>query len=133
VLIAAPADSIFRKVRDLEEWKFWLLNRDTLQMIVSVKDGKQLLKMGNTTVSIINIDSSIIHTDWRVNDGAPMTGFLSLVKDNNTTATTLQWDFEQQVGWYPWEKFGSVVSDKVLGPFMEQSLENLRNKVEVNK
>lgn len=45
---------------------------------------------------------------------------------------TVQWYFEFELAWYPWEKLGSIVYDKQMGPVMEESLGNLRKLVESN-
>ena len=44
--------------------------------------------------------------------------------------TQLTWNVNTTMKWYPWEKFSSIVSDKILSPFMEQSLDNLKVAVE---
>jgi hypothetical protein len=44
----------------------------------------------------------------------------------------LQWYFDIKLRWYPWEKFGSIVFDKQLGPPMEKSLGNLKKLLEKN-
>jgi hypothetical protein len=38
----------------------------------------------------------------------------------------VQWYFDFEVNWYPWEKFGSILFDRQLGPSMERSLETLK-------
>ena len=45
---------------------------------------------------------------------------------NSSNATTVNWSFEQQLKWYPWEKLGSMMNDKILGTMMERNLNNLR-------
>lgn len=44
--------------------------------------------------------------------------------------TTVQWYFTCRFKWYPWEKFSSMVYDKQLGTPMEESLRNLKKKLE---
>jgi hypothetical protein len=44
----------------------------------------------------------------------------------------VQWYFDINLRWYPWEKFGSIVFDKQLGPPMEKSLGNLKKLLEKN-
>jgi len=45
----------------------------------------------------------------------------------------VQWQFEQKLKWYPWEKFASLMSDKIMGPMMEANLDELRKLVEKTK
>jgi hypothetical protein len=42
----------------------------------------------------------------------------------------VQWQFEQKVKWYPWERLGSMMNDKILGTMMEKNLNNLKALVE---
>ena len=39
----------------------------------------------------------------------------------------IHWSFEQHVKWYPWEKFQTLLNEKVLGYKMESELANLRD------
>jgi hypothetical protein len=38
----------------------------------------------------------------------------------------VHWSFEQHVKWYPWEKFQTLLNEKVLGYKMEMELASLR-------
>ena len=44
----------------------------------------------------------------------------------NESSCSVQWQFEQHLHWYPWEKFGSLMNDKIIGAALEASLENLK-------
>ena len=57
VQINAPKDSVYKKVADFNEWKDWLLNRDTLPVVISLVNRKQVLTMGNTKVHRTKINS----------------------------------------------------------------------------
>lgn len=46
--------------------------------------------------------------------------------------TTVQWYFDIDLAWYPWEKLGSIVYDNQMGPVMEESLGKLKHLVESN-
>ena len=127
--VDASKEEVRNELSDLSRWHNWLLNRDTLPLTVSKANNKQLLTMGNTTVNISSVTIDAIKTHWRVNNGKVLPGTFTFIEHENNT-TTIQWDFEQNIGWYPWDKFGSVASDKVLGPFMEQSLKNLKDHLE---
>jgi hypothetical protein len=38
----------------------------------------------------------------------------------------IHWTFEQHVSWYPWEKFQTLLNEKLLGSKMETELQNLQ-------
>jgi len=48
----------------------------------------------------------------------------------NPDSLTVQWWFELNLRWYPWEKLGVFVYDRKLGPVMEESLDSLKRYVE---
>jgi hypothetical protein len=43
---------------------------------------------------------------------------------------TIQWSSTIPVKWYPWEKFGSILYDKILGQSFENALSALKEKSE---
>lgn len=123
----APSDAIYNKLGSTKEWSSWLANRDTLPVAVS---NNRTFRMGDTKVLITSVSPTQIKTTWQVRDGQKMPGTFNIIKHESSSLVTVQWQFVQNVRWYPWEKFASIVSDKVLGPFMEQSLDNLKKSIE---
>jgi hypothetical protein len=43
----------------------------------------------------------------------------------NSERYTLQWWADFELGWYPWERLGSLFFEKTYGAMMEQGLKNL--------
>ena len=41
----------------------------------------------------------------------------------------IHWSFEQHVNWYPWEKFQTLLNEKLLGAKMEIELANLKEAI----
>jgi len=41
----------------------------------------------------------------------------------------IHWTFEQKVKWYPWEKFQTLLNEKLLGSKMEMELQNLQTAI----
>lgn len=74
-------------------------------------------------------DSSL-QFQWGAGDRQFSSNFMLYEVREGTT--TVQWYFEFELAWYPWEKLGSIVYDKQMGPVMEESLGNLRKLVESN-
>ena len=77
-------------------------------------------------VQLISADSNLIHTRWTYGDRS-INGFYRLEKISDVTV--VQWYFEFNLKWYPWEKFGSITFEKQFGPPMESSLIKLKNLV----
>ena len=77
-------------------------------------------------VQLISADSNLIHTRWTYGDRS-INGFYRL--ERIADLTVVQWYFEFNLKWYPWEKFGSITFEKQFGPPMESSLIKLKNLV----
>lgn len=127
--IQAPLAIVQTKLSDLNHWKYWIVNRDSLPLRVVAKPNGKVLTMGNTEVSINSLDSNSIRTDFIINSANKLPAYITLIS-NDGNSTTVQWDFEQNIGWYPWDKFASVASDKVLGSFADGCLNNLKRHIE---
>ena len=87
---------------------------------------------GGTSVEITGITDSTIISVWTLQSGGTQTSTMRLIGDSLQKITVVQWQFEQKIKWYPWEKFGSMMNDKILGTMMEKNLGNLRKLVERN-
>ena len=63
---------------------------------------------------------------WSSASSSTQISTIRLIKAPQRNLTIVQWQFVQKLKWYPWEKFGSFMNDKILGPMMEQNLQNLK-------
>lgn len=129
--INAPRDSVYVNLSDLSRWKNWLANYDTSNTQLSAKTtGKgATIIINKTTISIVSGTADKIETAW-LSGSKSLTGEFNIFKNQESSQLTVQWHFVQHVQWYPWEKFASIVSDKVMSPAMEKSLDNLKQLVE---
>ena len=55
-----------------------------------------------------------------------------MIYNTDQSVTIFQWQFEQEVAWYPWERLSSLMNDKILGTLMEKNLARLQLLVEAN-
>ena len=76
-----------------------------------------------------NATNNPINTVWKKNGSREIQSAFNIV-ENESGTTVVQWYFDFKLRWYPWEKFGSIVFDKQLGPSMEKSLLNLKKLAE---
>jgi hypothetical protein len=84
------------------------------------------LKNNKIIIQPLSSDSSLIRSRWTYS-GHSINGFYRLERMGDITV--VQWYFEFELKWYPWEKFGSITFEKQFGPPMEESLINLKNLV----
>ena len=75
---------------------------------------------GKTVLSIANK----VNYEWIATGQRPylVTFEWTLLKDSTYV---IHWSFEQNVKWYPWEKFQTLLNEKVLGAKMEEELQHL--------
>ncbi len=133
--INASADSVYKMVNDLSKWKLWLDNYDSSNAsLTGITVGKDAqLKLNNSTVTIVEASRQSIKTVWQVSRSEPLSAYFNIISNQNPPLTTLQWQFNQKLKWYPWEKFAAIFSEKALAPSMEKSLDNLKKYLEQAK
>ena len=127
--INAKPDSIIVWIKDINAWKQWMegMNDASVHIFSSTE-----CEMGQTKVVIDSISPNTVRSLWQNKKGKWMMSTIHIYNDSAKPVTVVQWAFEQHVKWYPWEKFGSFMNDKILGPMMEKNLENLRKLTEKN-
>lgn len=124
VNINASQMKIFSEVNNFAGWKNWMegLNDSSLK-VQSVNEAM----IGNTKVSLIIPGSGKVHAVWQDEHHKTMASDINLITGSSVPGlTVVQWQFVQKLKWYPWEKFGSLLSDKILGTMMEKNLNKLK-------
>jgi hypothetical protein len=132
--ISAPYDTVYKYLNDAKYWKLWMDGADSSTIVfLSAKTAGvgTVVKIGSggeVTLTRSTVDS--IFSNWKSAEGNIQHSVFTIMKDAAGNVTTAQWSFEQHLGWYPWERFGSIANDKILGPIMEQSLDKLKRILE---
>lgn len=124
VTIEAPVDSVRAFLSDMRNWKQWntlLQNEQLTHPAVTEK----LFHSDQMDVEMISADTATIVTAWKRPEQDPVSSTLGITAAGSATIVNAYFDFK--VKWYPWEKFGSIVFDKEMGPPLEKSLGNLKN------
>lgn len=123
--ISGSADSIKPYIANLNNWYQWLPFQDTA---LQVKTENGILLLGKTKVqALANNDTSFV-TKWSSGTNNMIATFTII--SHNSNLHTLHWQMVENVGWLPWQRLGTMMNDKILGPSMEQGLTNIKNKVE---
>ena len=120
--VGANKAQIQHYVSDLNEWKNWM--SDWKENKAQWKDST--LYIGTQTIKLANKSDSAVSFNWVATGQRPY-----LVKFEwiplQTGIYVIHWSFEQHVKWYPWEKFQTLLNEKVLGYKMEMELASLRD------
>ncbi|MFT4155928.1 SRPBCC family protein [Parafilimonas sp.] len=132
VEIHAPADTIHYYTNNIAHWKYWINGADTAyfkQLTPSSTDKDATVVLGSFTITIISANPKHITTFWKGSSGGKQLSYLEL-RNNPNGVTLINWSFQQQLAWYPWERLSAMLHDKVFGPSMEVSLAKLKRVCE---
>ncbi len=127
--ITAPKDSIRMLLKDFNGWKQWVDGMNDPSVKIN-SPTKALL--GKTQVTITNITDSSIVSTWVAQNGNVQHATIYFFTEGTNAQTVVHWQFSQQLKWYPWERFASMMNDKILGTMMEKNLSNLKTLVQNN-
>jgi hypothetical protein len=125
--ITAPKDSLVQQLSDLRNWKQWnqLISSPD---ITNQQYAATHISSDQVQVELLSARADTIQTQWRQQGGKEIASGFTLHAQENTAV--VQWYFDFKLKWYPWEKFGSIIFDKQLGPPMEYSLATLKKLLE---
>ena len=122
--IEAPADSIYAVTKDLFGWKKWVQGLESKE----INSGSQT-KIGNSTIFITAVSKEKISGKWVEKNGDQQTTDLYIIATPQNK-TIVNWQFEQQIKWYPWTRLSSMLNEKVIGQMMEMNLANMKKIIE---
>src|SRR5436190_2126417 len=127
--IAAPYDTVYHYLNDVKYWKLWMYGADTnIITFLSARTAGTgtVAKIGTGEVTITSTSADSIYMIWKSQRGNIQNSAFVLHSSATQNNVTVQWFFEEKINWYPWERFGAMANDKILGPVMEQSLDKLK-------
>ncbi len=119
VNIKAKPISILPLVQNKAMWNLWIegMNNATLNK--------------RQQIQITSVSDSLVVANWQTAEANYTTKF-RMIYNPGQGVTIVQWQFEQDVKWYPWERISSLMNDKILGTLMEKNLAKLQLVVEAN-
>jgi len=122
--VNASKEKVALLISDMRYWESWneMLKSGDLQRKQFTREKFISDKM---EIDRMESDTDHIRTLWKRNGTDTVSGYFNLYSAD-TTVTVVHWYFDFRVKWYPWEKFGSIIFDKQIGPPMEKSLEVLK-------
>ncbi len=119
--VSANSKQIAHYVSDLNQWDKWM--SDWKEHKASWKDST--VYIGTQTLKLVSKNDSSVTYDWVATGQRPYLVRFEWIP-LQTGIYVIHWSFEQHVKWYPWEKFQTLLNEKVLGYKMETELANLR-------
>lgn len=133
--VNATSFKVYDLIADISNWQKWVsgVNENAFQVLSSNSDGKIIkAKIGSNEVSIIIATQNSIVTLWKGRNNRQQQSRFVIIQNQSVKVITVNWIFEEHVQWYPWQRISTIMNDKILGPEMEKSLENLKKLAETN-
>ncbi|HEY0733016.1 MAG TPA: hypothetical protein VGD33_11395 [Chitinophagaceae bacterium] len=118
--ITAPESSVLQMIKDTGTWKNWY---------PAFQSETALLNTDLSIKTITSTDSKVEMELTKAGKNALVNGW-EVYTHGSSEDITLQWYMDFRLGWYPWEKFGSLFYESSYGAMMEQGLMNLKNLAE---
>jgi len=122
-LTAPPADIAYY-VADLHHWDAWM--SEWKENKVTIKNNTAFIS--TQTITLTSASDTAANFEWVATGQPPYQvkiEWLPLQEGNYV----IHWSFTQQVSWYPWEKFQTLLNEKLLGTKMELELANLKEAI----
>ncbi len=133
--VNATSSNVYYLIADISNWKKWMsgINENSFKTLSAKKDGKIIkAKIGSNEVSIVNTNQNSVTALWQGKNNRQQQSNFTIIPNQSLKVITLNWIFVEHVKWYPWQRISTIMNDKILGPEMEKSLENLKKLAETN-
>lgn len=124
--LPAPASVVLPWLTEVKRWPEWMQGLDSSQLR---PQNDSIITIGKTEIRILRRSDTLVQTQWITEEGQRHLSTMRLFPTANGQLCTLQWQFELEVGWLPWERMGTIMHEKIFGPQMEANLEQLRQQI----
>ena len=124
--IAPGNDSVLAQICDLSQWKNWHPQLENVVLKDMQLAGGVVKKANANGTQLTVIKCTADEVTVQMQKGAkPINNNWVLIKHGPNDSLTLQNYIDFHFGWYPWEKFSSLMLEGSYGPVMEQGLRRL--------
>ncbi|MBH2003744.1 MAG: hypothetical protein I8H66_03565 [Sphingobacteriia bacterium] len=121
---------VYQLVSNLNQWRNWVEGMNSNAVIIYNADSA---KLGHSMVVISRRTDSTVISNWTNAGAADQLSTIRLIADSSNKVVVVQWQFVQQVKWYPWEKISSMMNDKIIGTMIEKNLATLKQVAETGR
>ena len=132
VQINSPEEKIMDSISDLRTWASWneFVHSNSVKNHPDAKRDSvsaDYIRVDGNEISRSGVKRNDVYTTWTRGNRAFTCQFMM---DDSKGMTVVVWTMNFNIKWYPWEKLASMFYDRQLGPLMEKSLVQLRDKLE---
>jgi len=122
--VNATSDKIAYYVTDLNHWNEWMTEWKENKVVFQ----NDTAFIGTQKIHIAQKTDSSAQFNWIATGQAPYLVTIEWLPLQEGTYV-IHWSFEQHVKWYPWEKFQTLLNEKLLGGKMELELQHLQSAI----
>lgn len=129
IQIKATREDVWPKLSDPAEWRTWYPGQNSAELFHDSGkiNGIRLDKNSDQALVIKNISGDEVKAEFIGLRRNMRTGWKLMPAQGSVT---VQWYMDFKLRWYPWEKFSSLLFEKMYGPQMEKGLTDLKAIVE---
>jgi len=109
-------------LQNIQQWPLWMQGLDSSE-VSKVNDST--FQLGKLRVNWITRNDTLLLSEWHPENGIVQISTMQLISIPGGQGCTVQWQFEQAVGWWPWERLGSMMNEKIMGPQLQTNLQRL--------
>ncbi|HEY4060871.1 MAG TPA: SRPBCC family protein [Puia sp.] len=128
--VAVSRERVYATVSDLQtwgQWNYFIRNTPlTGKSISTPSAGKgAVLRSDQLVITEENSTLEVVSFDWNQLKGRGFKGGFNMLRFRPDSLAIQYW-FDFNFRWYPWEKLGIFVYDRQWGPVMQESLDSLK-------
>lgn len=134
--VLADAEQVLVPVRDLQQWTKWypgLQQLATGEINYNTKNGRPVLQVQESTITLLNDAKKEVLVELKGERGKTILNGFNAIEHPQSDSITIQWYMDFRLNWYPWEKFASMLYEKMYGATMERGLSNLKELTVTNR
>lgn len=127
-----PLDSVYPLLHDMNNWHDWLFDSThrTRLLTQNSSGSGASMEIGGSKITITHDSAYYIESTWQGSRSNDQICGWRLTRDTDNPGTLIQWHYTQHLDWYPWERVGAVLNEKILGPSMDSSFARLKRHFE---
>ncbi len=128
----APRDSVYNLLSDMRRWPEWLFDSThSLKLLTANSSGKgAMAQVGYNKITIVEAQPDLIQTIWKAPKANDQICEFQISNNDKTPGVKVLWYFRQHLNWYPWDRIGAVLNEKILGPSMDSSFAHLQKRLQ---
>jgi len=131
IQINSSKDSVMTQLGEVQNWKNWYPGADSLTFYQedNMIKGLVLDEPRKRYLVIARTKSDEVTAEYRLSNKKILTGW-RVAENAESNSQTVQWYMDFHLRWYPWEKFSSVMFERIYHPQLQQGLDKLKRFLE---